>query len=648
MAKTSDRQVVNGVTYMNMDSEARNMVINLRGAELDTLENAGLAKRLADSTSAFLDKKYVNYMNGNLSDNDDYSTSPMIPVLPGDKLIVFGGGAGSQVAFYNSEESYVSGKVTGEDEYITVPETSSIRYMRWCGLMDKKPQFLIANVTSCVLSAELVRYINGMELIDPDAWTDGKYVSYINGNLDNNVDYSATGFIRVSPTDTLKIKGGTGSSQIAFYDKTYAYLSGYVTGTNEEILVPNDENVMYCRWCTETTSKSTASIKMNTLHYESQIVYDIIAQNNILNHADRSDGYYVDYRTGGMQPNSDYTASKFTRILPSVKLHITGGELGSQIAFYDKNISYVSGLITRDNDVVVVPDDPRIRYFKWCTTTENYGTAEIRPYISKSGNGMGMIIVSADGDGDFSSVTAAVESAASGDVIYVRKGVYDNEKIKAWDKNITIIGEDKYQTIIKNGFNDYSDPPLEMCIGSIRNLTLYQYDSGSEPGAIGYGYALHIESNNMTNGTFFAKDVVFKSDMYPGCGIGLRPGCLASFENCEFWSDENAGIFYHDCATGAVGVQKITFKNCTFMTESGPCSIRVHSQKWTGTTVYNTFINCAVANASGTIPVIEAEHAEHYTGDATEPIGDFYELINFFKGKLSSGNNVEGLNYVPN
>lgn len=256
------------------------------------------------------------------------------------------------------------------------------------------------------------------------------------------------------------------------------------------------------------------------------------------------------------------------------------------------------------------------------------------------------IIVSADGMGMYTSVTAAVAAAANGDVIYVKKGVYDGEMIKAWNKNITIIGEDKYQTIIKNSYNNYSNPPLEMCIGLLENLTLYAVDGGGAPGQYGYAYGLHIEHNSMANGTFTARNVVFKSDKSNGAGIGLRPGCHAYFEDCEFWSKEQAAIFYHDCATGAVGVQNISFRNCTFMTKQGSYSMRINTQKFSGSTIYNTYINCVVANESGTTPAIDASEGTQYTGDATEPIGDFFDLINFFKGKLSYGNNVDGLNYT--
>ena len=255
------------------------------------------------------------------------------------------------------------------------------------------------------------------------------------------------------------------------------------------------------------------------------------------------------------------------------------------------------------------------------------------------------ITVATDGTGMFTTVSAAVVAASDGDTVYVRKGTYDNEVVEAWGKDISIVGEDKYETIIKNGYNDYSRPPLEMDIGSLSNLTLYAYDGGGSPGQYGYAYGLHIEHNSMANKTFHAYEVVFKSDKNTGAGIGMRPGSYSWFENCEFWSKEQGGIFYHDCATGAVGVQNISFTNCVFMTVQGDCSIRIDSQKFTGTTVYNRFIDCVVANASGTTPVVKAQHATQYTGDATGPIGDFYSLINFYHTTDSYGNNVAGLNY---
>ena len=256
-------------------------------------------------------------------------------------------------------------------------------------------------------------------------------------------------------------------------------------------------------------------------------------------------------------------------------------------------------------------------------------------------------VVAADGSGDYTTLTAAVNAAVSGDTIYIKKGIYNGETAKAGAKNLTIIGEDKYQTIIRNTLNDYSNPPLEMATGYLSNLTLFAEDTGTTPPQAGPGYALHIENNALADSSMFVKDVVFKSSLAQACGIGLRPGCQVTFEDCEFWSDRRAGLFYHDSANGTVGVQQIKFQGCTFYTARGTASLMVRTQKWTGTTVYNTFINCSLANEAGTTPAVDAAEATEYTGTATGPIGDFYNLINFFKGKLSAGNNVPDLNYVP-
>jgi aspartate 1-decarboxylase len=258
------------------------------------------------------------------------------------------------------------------------------------------------------------------------------------------------------------------------------------------------------------------------------------------------------------------------------------------------------------------------------------------------------IIVSKDGSGDFTTVTDAVYSASDGDVIYIKKGTYDNEAVKAWGKNISIIGEDEYQTIIKNGFNDYYNPPLEMCKGYLSNLTLHQYDSGvTPPTETGAGYGLHVEDDSMIDSAFTLNNVHCDSDKVPGAGIGLRPGCKLISNNCTFNGRDKGGLFFHDCANGNVGNQFVSFKNCIISTESNGVSMVIHSQKMVGSLTTVEFINNVFSNSAGNVPTIDCSNGTTFVGTATTTY-DFYDLVNFKKSPNNFGNNIMGLNYSYN
>lgn len=61
-----------------------------------------------------------------------------------------------------------------------------------------------------------------------------------------------------------------------------------------------------------------------------------------------------------------------------------------------------------------------------------------------------MIVVSQDGTGDFASVAKAVKAAKSNDTVFVKKGVY-RERVEVLTPDITLIGEDKNETVIEYG-----------------------------------------------------------------------------------------------------------------------------------------------------------------------------------------------------
>ena len=238
-------------------------------------------------------------------------------------------------------------------------------------------------------------------------------------------------------------------------------------------------------------------------------------------------------------------------------------------------------------------------------------------------------------------------AAVSGDIIFVKKGTYNNEHVMTGSKNLTIIGEDCASTIIMNEENNYYLAPIEMASGRLQNLTVYAKDGGTPSGHPQgwYAYALHVENHALYNNTFYVKDCHFIADNNSAVGIGLRGGCHLTFDNCRFTRNGNSYAFYfHDAADeDYVGIQRFTMKDCLLECSGPDAVMRIDSMKMEGTTVYPEFINnYFLSYATDNIGVW---YNNNSSGGSATTVGTFNNLINFYKVKTSHGNNILSLNY---
>lgn len=85
-----------------------------------------------------IDGYYVNYNDGVVSTQPAFCVSPMVPVTKNIVLTASGGDNASQVAFYDADGIYVQGILCRTATSITVPNDSSIAYMRWCTSITNK------------------------------------------------------------------------------------------------------------------------------------------------------------------------------------------------------------------------------------------------------------------------------------------------------------------------------------------------------------------------------------------------------------------------------------------------------------------------------------------------------------------------------
>lgn len=178
---------------------------------------------------------------------------------------------------------------------------------------------------------------------------------------------------------------------------------------------------------------------------------------------------------------------------------------------------------------------------------------------------MHIIVVDINGAGDYTKIQEAVNYAHDGDVIYVKSGWYNENVVST--KQIAIIGQDKYSTVLYNTTGEYATPPLWSCSGRIENLTIYAYnESGKSFDSISkLGYAMHLDQKwdaNHKRRHIEIRNCIFKSDFNDciGCGIDADAYVEISDTICE--ATHRSGMKVHPYPT--TGSSKIVLKNNVF------------------------------------------------------------------------------------
>ena len=176
---------------------------------------------------------------------------------------------------------------------------------------------------------------------------------------------------------------------------------------------------------------------------------------------------------------------------------------------------------------------------------------ELKNNISEINNSY--ITVDKNGNGDYTSIQEAIDNY-NGIPIFVRNGVYEEGRLECSDKDITIIGENKYKTIVANYGGLYGNDCLYASNGCFSNITFKSIIKESVTPNIGQqngAYAVHVDSNNQAEGTCIFNDCIMISDFNAPFGNGLRKNNTVELNNCDLISrQENRG---QDFANGGMG-----------------------------------------------------------------------------------------------
>ena len=175
----------------------------------------------------------------------------------------------------------------------------------------------------------------------------------------------------------------------------------------------------------------------------------------------------------------------------------------------------------------------------------------------KINNNNSYITVDKNGNGDYTSIQEAINNY-NGIPIFVRNGIYEEGRLECSDKDITIIGENKYKTVIVNYGGVYGNDCLYASNGIFSNMSfISQIKEGVTPeiGQQNGAYAVHVDSNNQANGTIIFNDCIMISDFNAPFGSGLRKDNTIELNNCDLISKQyNRGQEFANGGMGALFV----------------------------------------------------------------------------------------------
>lgn len=166
------------------------------------------------------------------------------------------------------------------------------------------------------------------------------------------------------------------------------------------------------------------------------------------------------------------------------------------------------------------------------------------------------------GEGEyFENVTKACYAAVYGDTININAGEYESH-IQAWGKKINLIGSGRASTILFDDGGDYSNPPIEMNVGCISNLSIKETMknptcSESDKTSGGYdrykmAYCVHIESGTNNDGTgLVIENCYMYNENRPCIGCGLYENYGVKLIN----STLHSGMGYVNKVSGGNGLR---------------------------------------------------------------------------------------------
>lgn len=342
----------------------------------------GLASKNLFDKSKVTPGYYTSYGSGGIGALAGYNASEFIAILPNTNYRL--SGTTEQLAFYDAGKTYISGLANGSQLGLTpanayyvrltikdsqlsavqLEQGTAVTGYQAAGIsLDMNSLKTAIPETYLALNPNIMRGIISKNLFNLATVTAGFYIANNNGLLGTLAGYNASDWIQIQPNTDYKLSGTT--EQGAFYDANKTYISGF---TNGSIIPTSPSNAAYIRLTikdaqlpvtqleqgTAATSYQGYGLSLDLSTIKTPITEDKLAlsptivrgtpSKNLFDKSKVTVGDYVAYSTGGLGALAGYNASDWMPVLPSTSYVISGTT--EQLAFYDANKTYISGLTT--------------------------------------------------------------------------------------------------------------------------------------------------------------------------------------------------------------------------------------------------------------------------------------------------------------
>lgn len=464
-----------------------------------------------------------------------------------------------------------------------------------------------------------------------DTYEYGYYRAYDTGIKAPAEHYRLYDMIPIRPSTTYYL-GITSNSHICYFDDYGTYMSGKVTAnmTNEDIPIHIDSLTFTtpanARYCSISVNEA---YNVEVYPYNEPSVIDSSLPNSVIKNMPRLflenienlptqirkisnknlfnknvviEGYFCSEGSGRLIPVATFGVA-YIPVKGSTTYTTVGFNNNHWAVMNSSGVRLDGGIIATDGSITTPATGAYLGVSVELSRIDNMAICEgSNAVYSDFGSGDVYKLSSGDirevGAGQpYATINAAITAAADGDIILVHNGVY-TESIIETSKNITLIGEDKYNTILQYSNADYSAPPLSISHGFICNMTIRCTEGGGNNKA----YCVHLDNIGLQNQTMYFKDVIFYNPSKACVGIGLRGGCTVEFNSCEFRTEDAPAFYCHDWdSSSAANVEQfLKLVDCSLINNSATNpTIQLQSQEIANSSIGVRFQRNIIANVNG-------------------------------------------------
>lgn len=249
---------------------------------------------------------------------------------------------------------------------------------------------------------------------------------------------------------------------------------------------------------------------------------------------------------------------------------------------------------------------------------EEYGLKFNKSVIKNS-----YIVVDGKGNGDYRTINEALENANDSKdnhvTIIVMPYVYEESLILV-GRYITLIGVDRDSCIVRNTWNDYLRPPLDLWSNSaVINMSFIAEatEETASGGASGKAYGIHIDQNSKYKQM---KDRGQDTTDYEG---------VARVENCYIASRYVNGIGAGTCPNSTMIIKNCEIETLEKDNNGFMGGLRIHNYPFTGENQKAIVDSCIIHNPWLTPPVVlqDTNHTSGGTGDNVDTVFTFRNNI---------------------